>query len=130
MNGITLPTVIFVCALLSSCSTKDEPKMTEKLVAELKASNSYLMHGYVIQQGKYSLEDSPPLTATQAILRTGGFACFCDIKHVIFRRGTGRMSQRIIINMDRIMRKGAKDEVNPIMRAGDVITVNEHSITF
>ncbi len=104
--------------------------MTEKLVAELKASDSYLMHGHVIRQGEYSLKDSPPLTATEAILRTGGFGQFGDIKHVIFRRGTGRMSQRIIINMDRIMRKGAKDEVNPIMRAGDVITVNERTISF
>jgi hypothetical protein len=130
MNHTTLLPVLFFCVLLSSCATKDKPKMTEELVAELKASNSYLVHGFVIQQGKYSLKDSPPLTATEAILRTGGFAAFCDIKHVIFRRGTGRMSQRIIINMDRIMRKGAKDEVNPIMRAGDVITVNEKSITF
>ena len=108
--------------LLSACSNNPESIATEKYMAYLKQADSYAMFGGVLKQGRYSLHDATPhLTVTQAILRAGGLCAHKD--HIVLRRGSGKFAQRLLINLDAIMRKGDVDEANPVLKAGDVIFV-------
>ncbi len=94
------------------------------MMADYKLSNSYGMFGHVARQGKYSLVDaSPRLTVSQAVLRAGGPASHGDLRHVVLRRGVGKLEQRILVNMDVIWRHKDTREIDPVIWAGDVIIV-------
>lgn len=118
-------TAILICFLMQGCcSDNPESVATKKLMESLKQKNCYAMHGWIQKQGHYTLADaSPRLTVCQAILRAGGFASTSDKRHVVVRRGTGRLEQRLIVNIDAIMRKGDLSETDPVIKAGDVIIV-------
>lgn len=88
------------------------------------------IYGQVIRQGKYEFAQEDELTASQAILRAGGFAPFAkDTKVKIIRRVPGRGSVTIFVNLRDVMTKGRLDKDIPIL-PGDVIIVDEKLINF
>jgi|GEM_PF-3089445 len=108
--------------LLSACSNNPESIATEKFKSDLKQSNSYAIFGHIAAHGRYSLADiSSRITVSQAILRAGGFSSIAHKEHVVLHRGVGKVKQRLIINVDAIMRKTDANEDDPTVKAGDVI---------
>jgi protein involved in polysaccharide export with SLBB domain len=110
--------------LLSACSNNPESIATEKFRTDLKQSNSYAMFGHIAAQGRYSLASIPSrMTVTKAILRAGGFSSVAHKSHVVLHRGVGKVKQRLIIDVDAIMRQKDPNEDDPTVKAGDVIIV-------
>ena len=109
--------------LLTACSNNPESVATKEFMADLKQSNSYAMHGHVQKQGRYSLADTSRISVSQAILRAGGFSAIADKSHIVLHRGAGKLKQRMLINVDAIMRKTDANEDDPTIKAGDVIIV-------
>lgn len=127
MNLLRSIIVIAMCGavlLLSACSNDPESVATKEYMAVLKQSNSFAMFGAVQRQGRYSLADiSSRITVSQSILRAGGFCSVSNKSHVVLRRGAGKLKQRLLINVDAIMRKTEANEDDPTIKAGDVIIV-------
>ncbi|MCX6852543.1 MAG: hypothetical protein NTY98_26935 [Verrucomicrobia bacterium] len=127
MNLLRSIISIFLCGavlLLSACSNDPESVATKDYMANLKQSNSYAMFGAVQRLGRYSLATaSSRITVSQSILRAGGFCSVSHKSHVVLRRGTGKLKQRLLINVDAIMRKTDASEDDPTIKAGDVIIV-------
>ncbi len=127
MNLLSPIIFIVTCGavlLLSACSNNPESIATKEYMADLKQSNSYGIFGAVQKQGRYSLADaSLRFTVSRSILRAGGFDAVSNKKHVVLRRGAGKLRQRLLINVDGIMRKTDASEDDPTIKAGDVIIV-------
>lgn len=84
--------------------------------------------GGVLKPGRYPAKGN--LTLTEAIIEAGGFAQFADVNHVYFRRGTGWNAQLMIIDVEKIVRHKDAHEQNPVLKAGDVIVIDEKTIHF
>lgn len=127
MNLLRLIVSMCLCGailLLSACSNGPETVATKEYMADLKQSNSYAMFGAICRHGRYSLaETSSRITVSRAILRAGGFGSVSHKKHVVLRRGAGKLRQRLLVNVDAIMRKTDANEDDPTIKAGDVIIV-------
>jgi polysaccharide biosynthesis/export protein len=87
----------------------------------------FTVYGQVIRQGKYEMPNDEDITISQAILRSGGFAQFANVRKVKLIRKTPQGAKTIIINLDRIMRKG-RLEYDVYLRNNDVIIVDEKKI--
>ncbi len=105
----------------------DQIPITEGIRSE--ELDSYTMFGFVLKQGKYDLPKHEDLTISQAILRSGGFAQFADVKHVKIVRTTGQGEKTILVNVDNVMRKGLLQN-DIYIRRNDVIIVPEKKINF
>jgi protein involved in polysaccharide export with SLBB domain len=124
MNLLRSLIAISLGCFLTACSNNLESIATKELMASLKQSHSYVMRGAVLKQGRYSLQDAPlHLRVSQTILRAGGFGSVSDKRHVVLRRGSGKLEQRLIVNVDAVMRHTDVDETDPVVKAGDVIIV-------
>ena len=124
-----LLTTLFVsCARPPDSAVSAVSAVSVKLMRSLKEQNSYEIRGFVLKPGRYLAQDHP--TLTEAIDRAGGFSPLADDHRVYLRRGSELSAQRIIINVDKITRRKDPHELNPVLKAGDVIVVDEKKITF
>lgn len=87
------------------------------------------IYGQVIRQGKYEFLPEDQLTASQAILRAGGFAPFAKDKAVRVIRKTPKGNVTIVVNLRDVMTKGRLEKDIPIL-PNDVIIVEEKLINF
>ncbi len=88
------------------------------------------IYGQVIRQGRYEYAPEDDLTASQAILRAGGFAPFAkDTKVKIIRKIPGKGNVTIFVNLRDVMTKGKLDKDITIL-PNDVIIVDEKLINF
>jgi protein involved in polysaccharide export with SLBB domain len=88
------------------------------------------IYGQVIRQGKYEFAPEDQLTASQAILRAGGFAPFAkDTKVKVIRKVPGKGSVTIVVNLRDVMTKGRLEKDIPIL-PNDTIIVEEKLINF
>ena len=88
------------------------------------------IYGQVIRQGKYEFAPEDQLTASQAILRAGGFAPFAkDTKVKIIRKVPSKGNVTIVVNLREVMTKGRLEKDIPIF-PNDTIIVEEKLINF
>ena len=88
------------------------------------------IYGQVLRQGKYEFAPEDQLTASQAILRAGGFAPFAKDKAVkIIRKVPGKGNVTLVVNLRDVMTKGRLEKDIPIM-PNDTIIVEEKLINF
>ncbi|RBP41179.1 protein involved in polysaccharide export with SLBB domain [Roseimicrobium gellanilyticum] len=88
------------------------------------------IYGQVIRQGKYEFAPEDQLTASQAILRAGGFAPFAKDKAVkIIRKIPGKGNVTIVVNLRDVMTKG-RLEKDITIYPNDTIIVEEKLINF
>ncbi|QIF04208.1 polysaccharide biosynthesis/export family protein [Roseimicrobium sp. ORNL1] len=88
------------------------------------------IYGQVIRQGKYEFAPEDQLTASQAILRAGGFAPFAKDKAVkIIRKVPGKGNVTIVVNLRDVMTKGRLEKDITIL-PNDTIIVEEKLINF
>lgn len=88
------------------------------------------IYGQVIRQGKYEFAPEDQLTASQAILRAGGFAPFAKDKAVkIIRKIPGKGNVTIVVNLRDVMTKGRLEKDIAIL-PNDTIIVEEKLINF
>jgi protein involved in polysaccharide export with SLBB domain len=93
-------------------------------------SNFITIYGQVQRQGKYEITPEEELTASQAILKAGGFSQFAkDTMVSVIRKYPKMGNVRIIVNLRNVMMKGKLDYDIPI-RGGDVIIVDEKLVNF
>jgi len=87
--------------------------------------------GQVGRQGRIPLPYGEELSISEAVLRAGGFARFAEKKKVkIIRRvGSTGNTLEIIVDVDRIMRRGDLDRDIPL-RADDTVIVGEKLVNF
>jgi protein involved in polysaccharide export with SLBB domain len=99
------------------------------MINRLYDEKAYMVMGVVAKPGKYPAEMSKEIKVSQAIQQAGGFAQFANKSRVILRRGTGGYMQRIFVNVDK---KHLSSSPMPdiLIRAGDVIIVEEKQVTF
>jgi protein involved in polysaccharide export with SLBB domain len=88
------------------------------------------IYGQVIRQGKYEFAPEDQLTASQAILRAGGFAPFAkDTKVKVIRKVPGKGNVTIVVNLRDVMTKGRLEKHIAIL-PNDTIIVEEKLINF
>jgi protein involved in polysaccharide export with SLBB domain len=87
------------------------------------------IYGQVIRQGKYEFAPEDQLTASQAILRAGGFAPFAKDKAVKIIRKTPKGNVTIVVNLRDVMTKGRLEKDITIL-PNDTIIVEEKLINF
>lgn len=88
------------------------------------------IYGQVIRQGKYEFAPEDQLTASQAILRAGGFAPFAKDKEVkVIRKVPGKGNVTIVVNLREVMTKGRLEKDIAIL-PNDTIIVEEKLINF
>ncbi|HSI63513.1 MAG TPA: polysaccharide biosynthesis/export family protein [Candidatus Saccharimonadia bacterium] len=88
------------------------------------------IYGQVLRQGKYEFAPEDQLTASQAILRAGGFAPFAKDKAVkIIRKVPNKGNVTIVVNLRDVMTKGRLEKDIAIM-PNDTIIVEEKLINF
>jgi protein involved in polysaccharide export with SLBB domain len=88
------------------------------------------IYGQVLRQGKYEFAPEDQLTASQAILRAGGFAPFAKDKAVkIIRKVPGKGNVTIVVNLRDVMTKGRLEKDIAII-PNDTIIVEEKLINF
>lgn len=90
------------------------------------------VYGQVGRQGRYNIRTDRPMTISTAILQAGGFARFANKKKVrIYRKiaGDDRNRRIILVNVDRIMRRGELNK-DIELRPDDVVIVPEKLINF
>jgi protein involved in polysaccharide export with SLBB domain len=87
------------------------------------------IYGQVIRQGKYEFAPEDQLTASQAILRAGGFAPFAKDKAVKIIRKTPKGNVTLVVNLRDVMTKGRLEKDIAIL-PNDTIIVEEKLINF
>lgn len=130
-NHASILVFAVLCFAITSCSPYDEneAKVTTRMIDRLRNENAYMVTGVVVKPGKYPVDMSKEIKASQAIQQAGGFAQFANKSRIILRRGTGRTMQRMFIKLDK---KSPRMTLmpDPVIQSGDVIVVEELKLTF
>lgn len=120
-----------LCSAFTSCSPYEEheAKVTTRMIERLQDQKACRVTGLVVKPGDYPVDGSKEIKVSQAIEQAGGFARFANKRRIILRRGTGNYMQRLFISMDK---KHPRMTLlpDPVIRAGDVIIVEEIILTF
>ena len=87
------------------------------------------MSGELRMVGPLDLDDGTKLTVSQAVMKAGGFSAFADKKRVQVTRTEGGASKQFIVDVKRVIEKGAVDE-DPVLKDGDRIYVPRATFVF
>jgi SLBB domain len=120
-----------LCFTSTSCSPygKHEAEVTTRMINRLQDEKAYRVTGVVVKPGNYPVNPSKEIKVSQAIQQAGGFAQFANKRRIVLRRGTGSYMQRLFVSLDK-KRPMMTLVPDPVIRAGDVIIVEELQLTW